>query len=190
MCTILKKIKDKNPYELLETYNIDMTPPINISELLDNIGISTISKDFSEIEQMADVKKGSVLGAAFSNEDNLTIFYKKSDSFHRKKFTIAHELAHCCLHCPSNESSHIEFRIEPFSTKLSEEDLDKEKEANIFAGQLLIPKEPLMKYYNKLVIPSLSKLSEIFDVSSSVMAARLDYLHLAYYKDCVTETFY
>ena len=68
---------------------------------------------------------GSILGAAFSNGNNLAIFYKKNESLHRKKFTIAHELAHCCLDCPNDESSHIEFRLGP-CMNLSDEDIKKE----------------------------------------------------------------
>lgn len=187
MCMILEKIRNKTPYELMEEYNIPMTPPINISLLLDKIGISVIAKDFSEIEKITKSESGSILGAAFSNDDDLAIFYKKSDQLHRKKFTIAHELAHCCLDCPENESSHIEFRLEPF-VNISEEDLQKERRANIFAGQLLIPKEALLSCYDKMIIPSLTELAKIFEVSSSVMAARLDYLKKPYYKDSITET--
>ncbi len=187
MCIILEKIRNKSPYELLDEYGISMTPPINISLLLDKIGISVIAKDFSEIEKMSESEPGSILGAAFSNNDDLAIFYKKSDHLHRKKFTIAHELAHCCLDCPKNESAHIEFRLEPF-VNLSEKELEKERRANIFAGQLLIPKDILISYYDKMIIPSLTELSKIFEVSSSVMAARLDYLKKPYYKDSITET--
>ena len=40
--------------------------PINISGLLENMGISTIAKDFSDIENVLSKKQGSILGAAFS----------------------------------------------------------------------------------------------------------------------------
>lgn len=179
MCTILAKIRNKEPYDLLLEYDISFNPPIDISQLLDNIGISTIAKDFSEIEKLKGVPYGSILGAAFSNDNDLAIFYKKSDSLHRKKFTIAHELAHCCLDCPNDESSHIQYRTD---SKLAD-DIEKEKRANIFAGKLLIPKKTLITYCNKLIIPSLTELAKIFDVSISVMTARLEYLKLPYYKD-------
>lgn len=186
MCTILKKIRNKNPYELLSEYDVPQTPPIDISKLLENIGISTIAKDFTEIEESIGAKSGSILGAAFSNGNDLAIFYKKDESLHRKKFTIAHELAHCCLDCPNDESSHIEFRLEA-SMKLSEDDIKKEKRANIFAGQLLVPKISLIDYYKKMIVPSLTELSKIFDVSTSVMSARLDLLRLPYFKDDFSE---
>lgn len=183
MCTILTKIRNKEPYELLSEYNISFDPPIEISKLLENIGISTIAKDFSEIEKLKGVPHGSILGAAFSNDNDLAIFYRKSDSLHRKKFTIAHELAHCCYDCPNDESSHIQYRTDNNELVKLSDDVAKEKRANIFAGKLLIPKKTLITYCNKLIIPSLTELAKIFDVSVSVMMARLDYLKLPYYKD-------
>ncbi len=186
MCTILRKIRNKTPYDLLAEYDVSQKPPVDISKLLENIGISTIAKDFSEIEHLMEADAGSILGAAFSNGNNLAIFYKKNESLHRKKFTIAHELAHCCLDCPNDESSHIEFRLGP-CMNLSDEDIKKEERANVFAGQLLIPSAPLITYYDKMIVPSLTELAKIFDVSSSVMSARLDFLKLPYFKDDLSE---
>lgn len=182
---ILQKIRNKKPEELLQKYGISVQPPIDISALLEEIGISTIEFDFSEIEKCEGKEEGSILGAAYTNGDALAIFYKESDKYHRAKFTIAHELAHCCLHCPENVSSHIQYRFSHFEG-MSEEEYEKEKEANIFAGKLLIPKETLEKYYEKMMIPSLQALADIFDVSTSVMAARLEYLGMPYYKDSRT----
>ena len=54
---------------------------------------------------------------------------------------------------------------------------------------MLIPQNPLLTYYNKMIVPSLTELAKIFDVSTSVMSARLDYLRLAYYKDSFTEEY-
>lgn len=185
MCSILSEIRNKKPEELLDKYEISQHPPVDVSALLKKIGISTIEMDFSAIEALEEKEKGSILGAAYTNGDALAIFYKKDDSYHRTKFTIAHELAHCCLHCPNDESAHIQYRFSHFEG-MSEEEYKKEREANIFAGRLLIPKEALEKYYDELTLPSLHKLAEIFDVSTSVMAARLEYLDMAYYKDSPT----
>lgn len=186
MCNILEKIRNKNPYELFDEYHIQLTLPINISLLLDEIGISVIAKDFTNIENECNFSPGSILGAALSKEESLAIFYRKSDTLHRKKFTIAHELAHCCFDCPENETSHIELRLEPF-INLTENELQKERRANIFAGQLLMPKDILLSHYNNMIIPSLTELAKIFEVSTSAMAARLDYLKKPYYKDSITE---
>ena len=177
MCKILEKIQNKTALELLEEYNIPLTPPIDIATLLRNIGIYFGSKDFSEAEQLANAQKGTILGVALSNHDDLCILYRSKDSYNRKRFTAAHELAHCCLHSADLKIQHIEFR-----TFCESEDI-REIEANIFASELLIPKKVLMPIYKQFIVPSLKALAEIFHVSTSVMAARLDYLNLPYYKD-------
>lgn len=183
MCKILKDIYGKSPQELLNMYEISTEPPIDISKLIEKMKISTIAMDFTELERDSNVPEGCVLGATFSNGDNLTILYKKTDTLHRKKFTIAHEIAHCCLHCPKDETSHIELRLDSYPDDIKKEEEKKEKDANIFAGELLIPKKSLKVYYDKLMIPSLLYLSELFDVSTNVMEERLNYLELPYYKD-------
>lgn len=176
MCEILKKIQFKTASNLLKEYSIKNEPPVNISLLLENIGISLIAKDFSEIERISGCEKDSILGAAISNNDNLAIFYRADDTYHRKVFTIAHELGHCCIHADNLKIEHIEYRIINVMDK-------HEIEANIFAGELLIPYSILKSVYDDFIIPSLKSLSKIFDVSTNVMAARLDYLNLGYYKD-------
>lgn len=175
MCTILRKIQNKTALELLEEYGIELKPPIDVSTLLEKIGISVIAKDFSEVEKNSGVAFGTILGAAMSKNDNLAIFYKKTDTYNRKIFTIAHELGHCCKHAENLKISHIELRTDMIN--------EHETEANIFAGELLIPEKVLMPIYKKFIIPSLSALSEIFCVSTNVMAARLEYLGLDYFKD-------
>lgn len=177
MCNILEKIKNKNAIDLLKEYSIKLEPPIDIASLLDKIGISVIAKDFSDIEKQSGCKPGSILGAAISKGDNLAIFYRKADTYNRKIFTIAHELGHCCKHSKNLKISHVELR-----TTIDIHD-SHEIEANIFAGELLIPEELLMEKYKEFIIPSLNALSLIFRVSSNVMAARLDYLGLEYLKD-------
>ena len=56
-------------------------------------------------------------------------------------------------------------------------------EADIFAGELLIPESSLVRVYNQFYLPSLESLAKIFSVSTNVMAARLDYLSMPYFKD-------
>lgn len=183
MCKILKRIHNMRPDELLQAYKISMEPPIDLTELLKNIGIATIKTDFTEIEEELGIKKGIILGATFSKNDKLGIFYKETDSVLSQKFTIAHELAHCCLHCCDYKAAHIEYRLN-CGQDISYSDERKERDANIFAETLLIPKDQLEEIYNKMLIPSLKQLSKIFKVAPFVMAARLDNLEMPYYKDC------
>lgn len=176
MCEILKRIRNKTASDLLKEYDIKNEPPIDISLLLEKIGISLIAKDFSTLEKNSNYENNSILGAAISKDDDLAIFYKENDTYHRKIFTIAHELGHCCKHSENLKIEHIELR--------TVNSMDRhEIEANIFAGELLIPYTALKNIYDDFLIPSLKYLSKIFNVSTNVMAARLDYLNLSYYKD-------
>ena len=174
MCTVLKKIRNKSAIELLEEYGLDKTVPIDIEQLLRAIGISAIGKDFSELEKRLGKPKGSILGMLLSSGNNAAIFYRKDDSYNRRRFTIAHELAHAINH--SDNEPHIEYRM---AEKEMEEN-PVEKNANIVAGEILIPLPLLKKEYLKLDIPSSTVLANIFKVSQNVMEARLKYLKIFY----------
>lgn len=177
MCEILKKLQGKTAQSLLEDYNISKEPPIDIDVLLNNIGISSVPMDFSSIEDEVKIPNGSILGATIAKEEDLSIFYRVDATENRRRFTIAHEIAHCCLHTNNLIDHHIELRGNFKSLS------GKEYDANVFAGALLIPEEALHKVYKQLIVPSLETLSKIFRVSTTVMVARLDYLNMPYFKD-------
>lgn len=176
MCEILKKIQGKSAIELLEAYGVENEVPVRIDDLLSLIGISVISADFANIEEEIGYDRGEILGATLIEGEEVAMFYRDESTNNRKRFTLAHELAHCCIHTSQLKETNIQLRQGSVQDR-------EEIDANIFAGELLIPKKILLKYYNKLIVPSLKALAEIFEVSTSVMAARLDWLDLPYYKD-------
>lgn len=178
MCKILEKLRDKTPENLLKEYQISLVPPIDISLLMQRIGIKEIPFDFTELEKLMNLETGDIIGTVFAKNDELGIFYKASDSLNRQRFTIAHEIAHCCLDTDALKTKYIELRSSQTENTL------KEYNANVFAGKLLIPKISLDKIHSKfLLAPPLSVISKIFEVSTTVMAARLDYLELKYIDD-------
>ena len=178
MCKLLKELNGLTAERLLEKYGVSLKPPIDISLLLKRIGISEIPMDFTEIEKILGYHPGDVLGAIFAKNDSLGIFYRQGDSLNRIRFTLAHEIAHCCIHADTLEKSHIELRSALEATT------PKEYKANVFAGELLIPEATLRDIHGRyLVAPPLSNISQVFKVSTNVMAARLDYLNLPYIRD-------
>lgn len=182
MCKILKKIHGKTPEELLIEYGIYDTLPINLEELAKSIGISVLPADFTTLEKK--LKKSDILGMVLTEGDNAAIFYRKTDTLNRIRFTIAHELAHCCHLDPSTKEPHIEYRLD------EKEKSDDEKNMDIFAGKLLIPLKKLKEVYMTLSLPSSDILAEKFGVSIPVMEARLDYLKVSYYNDKGEPVFY
>lgn len=176
MCKILKEISGLSADELLKKYNISSTPPIDLKNLLERIGVSSYPYDFSKVEKLAGYEPNTIIGAAISTEDNLDIMYAKNMSENRVRFTIAHELAHCCLHSDNLKIKHIELRLDKDASP-------REMNANIFAEELLIPQKSLNAIYDKLYVPTLSVLSEIFKVSTNVMRARLGHLKMSFVDD-------
>lgn len=178
MCLNLKKIIGKTPEELLHLTEQEDSIPVDISAMLFKLNISEIKMDFAEIEKALELQvneNGAVSGMVLLSGDNVGIFYNEKDGLNRQRFTIAHELAHCCLNGGRLVENHIEFRHE-----ISTDD-EEEIAANTFAGKLLIPEWSLKKVYEQLTIPVVDSLAKIFQVSKTVMKERLKMLHMDYF---------
>ena len=203
MCKQLEDIQGLSANELLKKYNCANKVPVDINKLLSNIGVRVYNVDLQPLASDKEFKKaykgyGELYGAVLARENDLNIFYQDIDfsklSSREKisakkhiRFTLAHELAHCVLHANHVETGYAEFRCD--TSKLDPKKLKKgsyeaiEYEANVYAGELLIPTDKLVYVYFRLVRPSLAALAELFFVSTNVMRARLDYLHMPYDDD-------
>ncbi len=180
MCKPIEKIRGMSAPELLEYCGQKDAVPVSLSTILKTVGISAIPYNFSEMEtsyrkSYQSTKNVHILGAIAATDENAAIFYNekyKCDS-HRCRFTIAHELAHCCL---ANDSRLTKDRFLLELRTDDDEPNDCERAANVFAGELLIPKTNLYDVIDQLLLPSVYNLAKIFDVSYNVMLERLDYL--------------
>lgn len=173
VCEILKKIHGKIAEELLTEYNVYDTLPIDLETLAWNIGISVLPMDFSILE--SKLGKKDILGLVLTSGDNAAIFYRKIDSLNRIRFTIAHELAHCCYLYPAMKEPYIEYRLDESNKDAHEKEMD------IFAGKLLIPLSKLKEVYMNMSFPTSTALAKKFAVSTQVMEARLNYLKISHY---------
>ena len=185
MCTVLEKIKSKTASQILEMCGASDTIPVDIAQIMNFLKISLIPVSFQEIENLPDMrdevqKKGEILGAVLVNDDNAGIFYRKGDSLNRQRFTIAHELAHCCLGDVDTVNGHVQFRMENDMTQT-------EVAANTFAGELLIPEQKLVEAIELLPYPKVSILTNIFKVSEAVMLERLRILNYSVKDSIVTK---
>lgn len=186
----LRELSGKSPRDLYLAADVDENSiPIDLSKILNHFKIPTIAFDFSEMEKEEDMKKmvmekGNIVGAVITapDDDGVAIFFRKGDKENRRRFTVAHELAHCCLHAHELELGSIEFRRD-IDSSLNPREID----VNSFAGELLIPEGPLMQLCNILGTPVLSVLAKAFQVSSNVMRARLMSLKMDNFVDDGTE---
>lgn len=198
MCPPLDRIHGLSAEELLARFGQDNVAPVDIEEILHKIGAVVIEDDLkfmteNEFIQIQEKKYGELCGAVIATKENLVIYYKKLNydltdkkaifsALNRKRFTLAHELAHCVLHAQHLEKGYLEFRHD--NPNIESEPIDKssyeylEYQANIYAGQILIPEKKLEEVIDKLILPTVRSLATLFSVSSNVMRARLRYLNI------------
>ena len=180
----LSRLKIDDLYDMLEEEFVK--PPVNIHRILDQLGIEYNALDFGlvnaeingiNLPQQAEMVMGAVAAHSkkASGKDWVEITVNIKDNYHRQRFTLAHELAHCMLHADSLKNGRLELR-----TSLTTDD-PREKEANILAGEILIPEKLLKRVYAKMPLPISAILANIVDVSENVMVARLQYLRMGYY---------
>ena len=187
MCKVLKNIAGRTARELLESCDMENTYPVNLDIIIEKWGLSKYPVSFDDLEKDNDIskiveKRGHILGMVVCKGDELAIFYKKNDSLNRKKFTIAHEIAHCCLHTNYLKNGYVEFRCNQIANKFQPE---IEKEANIFAGELLIPHGALQKALVEISHPTLNELARKFKVSENVMRERLNFLQIPFMEEYI-----
>lgn len=194
MNSVLTNIQNKSAMDILNEYNSELIYPINIVDIARKRGFTVSGLNFVDLENEDVFKelvhdRGHILGAVFIDDKYAQILYnteliedgrfvdlsedeKKDNLKKRQRFTVAHEIAHCALHMSSNDTVHIEFRNDQANNQNI-----RERQANIFAGELLMPTEIMLKI-GKLCnyrFP-IDSLSESFFVSRNVVRARIRYL--------------
>lgn len=101
--------------------------PIQLNDIIQKLGIKIKEEDLS------------IDGITRTDEYGLCcIMYSKNISIERQRFTVAHEIGHIVL-----EHTSILGNCDQFSKD------SQEKEANAFAGELLVPSTDLKEYVKK-----------------------------------------
>lgn len=140
--------------------NFVVAPPIKIDEIVRNYGLSLAAVDFSSSPEWKDV-------AGYLNAQERKIYLNSADSGARQAFTVAHELGHWLLH--RDKLDDPDYAI-LYRKPLGEKGTDTiEKEANVFAANLLVPRALLDKYKDD----DAGRIAKIFGVSSDVIGYRL-----------------
>lgn len=138
------------------------SPPLPILEVAESYGLNVLDADFCKypgLSGVLDVNKG-------------IIYVNRSDLPVRKRFTIAHELGHWILHRSDLDRPDSEYA--PYYRRpIGGETDGREKEANVFAANLLVPLKQLMYFSARY---SERQLAELFAVSQEVIGYRLKYL--------------
>lgn len=150
-------------YEQAKQFNIT-TKPFDIEAFISYCGITIIYEDL-----------GNYSGYILPGETGWMISAHQYDSKERQRFTLAHELIHFFYH--KNE---IESKKEKYNERITfRNDANNnaiENEANLIAGELLMPTDDFITEYSKS--QNLDKVGNIFGVSSAAAWVRAKQLNL------------
>ncbi len=176
MCKKLGELNGKKPEDFLGDMH---RAPINIEKVLLDKNVDICNVDFSVLENNLPIKNLEITGMAYAKEDDLRILLANNLDELEKRFTLAHELAHCCLHITPTHSYHVELHtnydmLGNQNQKIEIINISKEKEADAFARKLLIPKKMLLCLLSERNDLSIEKLSEIFMVPIKQMKKRIE----------------
>jgi hypothetical protein len=89
----------------------------------------------------------------------------------RRRFTLAHELGHWVCQHLEGKTAPVYCRAADVRPEPSAADRALEREANVFAAELLMPQSRLRSEWGQ--IPSIEELARRFDVSAEAMQWRL-----------------
>jgi Zn-dependent peptidase ImmA (M78 family) len=133
-------------------------PPIDPLRIAGDLGIKVHFAKFAD--QFENV-------SGFFDADENAIYVNSEESVRRQTFTLGHELGHYFLHREWLKSQDYRVLLRDDTEQKTE---PKEREANAFAAQLLVPRFLLARYYK---FATVQELSDLFMVSAPVIKNRL-----------------
>ena len=143
-------------------------PAVSIDDIVRAQGITIRVMDLKEVSGLV-VRDGSVT----------VIGVNKAHAFTRRRFTVAHELAHALLHEGEEVHYDRDFRVD-FRSAASSMGVDvKEMEANFFAAAILMPRrfleaDPLVANLDlEDAADAVKTLATRYKVSQHAMSIRL-----------------
>lgn len=149
-----------------------VTPPINVAELARRLGVLV------QLKQAEEELSGFLLRDIDGHKALIGVNSEHHPN--RQRFTIAHELGHLLLH--EGEPIHVDrgLKINLRNEAASQGILLEEKEANLFAAELLMPSHFIRKDLQEKTALDLEQdiqtLADSYQVSTQAMMYRLAYL--------------
>ncbi|HEU4716166.1 MAG TPA: ImmA/IrrE family metallo-endopeptidase [Candidatus Saccharimonadales bacterium] len=166
--------------EFLRTHNPQVLAPFPFADAAERLG----DVDIVYVRDVDD----TVSGAIYYKDGRLKIVINVNKPLVRQNFTLAHEFGHYVLHRDwldaHKEDGLVDFaeyvdggaplfrRDTPVLT--DEAAILREREANNFAAELLMPEDKLRELWD--INPDIERAAEIFRVSKIAMAIRLERL--------------
>jgi Zn-dependent peptidase ImmA (M78 family) len=151
------------PMELLSAQTEPLVPPVNVLNLCQDAGIDVYATNFTEDD-------GEDVSGSIEIEDGQPVIYVNQEHPEtRQRFTVAHELGHWFSGHLVGKDDKI---IDNATCRRSSYWDAKERQANQFAAELLMP-SVLLKKAIASGIKDVYDLSLLFNVSIEAMSYRL-----------------
>ncbi len=155
---------------------------IQAEEVLKKLNVKSLPIPVEEIASKYQIKisrapNNDFSGMLIRKDGRALIGVSNSESPARQRFTVAHELGHFFLH--PNKDAFIDYR----DNKKEIMRTPREKQANMFAAALLMPRFSLLKDFRSLAKEGFSEdelqsLAQKYEVSEEAMWYRLINLNL------------
>lgn len=131
-----------------------------------------------------------ISGAIYFQNNLFTIVINNDKPAVRQYFTLAHELGHYYIHKQwleaNSDHAFVDFSysldsssnmlLRPNESNTANIDIVKEREANNFAAELIMPEDKVREFWN--LTHNIQECANAFQVSTAAMAVRLDRLGL------------
>jgi Zn-dependent peptidase ImmA (M78 family) len=141
---------------------------VDVLKIAERLGVAVEVVDFEDQNVYAQLLRHGAPGADF------TIQVARADGPRRRRFSIAHELAHSVLHADGDEDHFVEYRQE--LGRYNPDQLYKEVQANMFASALLLPKDKVMLMWEST--RDIDRVAQAFAVSKEAAFLRIRNLGL------------
>lgn len=144
-------------------------PPVDLTKICSLEGIKVSRVNMRKVEDQTQRKVSGIIYVDNAKNEK-QILVNEADFERRQLFTIAHELGHYFLHIAADpDGVIISFRGEKSA---------EEREADMFAAELLMPFEWVEREHSRLFFPTSSYLADKFGVSLAAMKFRLNEMEL------------
>ena len=180
MNTILSTFSKEAPETFLKFSNQTSKFPVDIAEVCYKSNIRLMPFDFNMISKNVSLQcdPDTIRGAIVVNDNQVAFLYRKDDTTHTRRFTIAHLLGHLCLHAEESCGNNALWIYLDFQPNAQERE-KKELEADKFARNILIPTTTLVMHSlmldrrNQFTANTIYNLSIAFMVSEETMRDKL-----------------
>lgn len=139
--------------------------PVPIADIAKDLGLKVM-----QTVEFNDSQSGSIQKTG----DSYVIYLNASHSYTRKRFTLAHEIAHYLLHKDVlGSKEHIDLTKQPVLSRSKERSRESNKieiEANSLAADLLMPEVEFKKFWK--TYDSTEDLANKFNVSAAAATVR------------------